>query len=373
MIELAKAGYLFAFSLGCWTSLNLLLSRRGERRVRMSMMVFIVLLLLPPLSTYLTLALGKPVLWLLGLSRQLTWAYGPLMVIHVRQVLLKENRTPILALHALPFVLFGALGMSAWGIGQAATFGLLFLQLSGYLGYAAWLLLHDRRRLRLLSREHAHTSYFWLLYCIAALLLATLVDITIYIGIYRGTFPSALFTSAVASMLAVFVSAIALFVLYRPDAFFHEAPAQEPQDTAAKPAVRVIELSPAIVSELDQQLRALVQSHKPHLDVDISLGKLASLLGVTSHQLSELLNIHMSTSFYDFLNDLRYQESLAVLADQHSELTIADIAYRSGFNNRNSFYKVFKDKSGLTPSQYKKSVRCTVMVGQSAPDRAGRG
>jgi len=39
-----------------------------------------------------------------------------------------------------------------------------------------------------------------------------------------------------------------------------------------------------------------------------------------------------------------------------SYLTISDIAYRSGFNNRNSFYKVFKDKTGITPSQYKKSL-----------------
>jgi AraC-like DNA-binding protein len=100
-------------------------------------------------------------------------------------------------------------------------------------------------------------------------------------------------------------------------------------------------------------LQELVKNHKPHLDDDISLPKLASLLGVTSHQLSELLNIHKSTSFYDFLNDLRYQESLHFLMVNESELTIADIAYRLGFNNRNSFYKVLKEKPGLRQTSIK--------------------
>jgi AraC-like DNA-binding protein len=100
-------------------------------------------------------------------------------------------------------------------------------------------------------------------------------------------------------------------------------------------------------------LQELVKNHKPHLDDDISLPKLASLLGVTSHQLSELLNIHKPTSFYDFLNDLRYQESLHFLMVNESELTIADIAYRLGFNNRNSFYKVLKEKPGLRQTSIK--------------------
>ena len=158
--------------------------------------------------------------------------------------------------------------------------------------------------------------------------------------------------AAIASLVAIFVNTIALFSIYQPEVFFHElAPQAE-----TKLHLRSIELSPEAAKQLDEQLQALVKNHKPHLDEDISLPKLASLLGVTSHQLSELLNIHKSTSFYDFLNDLRYQESLHFLATNENELTIADIAYRSGFNNRNSFYKVFKEKTGLTPNQYKKSI-----------------
>jgi transcriptional regulator GlxA family with amidase domain len=91
----------------------------------------------------------------------------------------------------------------------------------------------------------------------------------------------------------------------------------------------------------------------------MSLARLAALLDVTGHQLSELLNLHLGRSFYDYLNELRYREALQMLErpDPAQTLTVADIAYRAGFNNRNSFHKVFKDKTGLTPAQYRKAWR----------------
>lgn len=119
--------------------------------------------------------------------------------------------------------------------------------------------------------------------------------------------------------------------------------------------LRTVELSPQAATELFAQLMELVESHKPHLDDEISLPKLASLLGVSTNKLSELLNIHQSVSFYDFLNNLRYEEALRCLSSDSNELTISDIAYRAGFNNRNTFYKVFKEKTGVTPHQFRKA------------------
>jgi AraC-like DNA-binding protein len=43
--------------------------------------------------------------------------------------------------------------------------------------------------------------------------------------------------------------------------------------------------------------------------------------------------------------------------DGRHNFSVTDITYRAGFNNRNSFYRVFKEKNGLTPSQYKAALR----------------
>ncbi|ALZ74554.1 helix-turn-helix domain-containing protein [Rheinheimera sp. F8] len=67
----------------------------------------------------------------------------------------------------------------------------------------------------------------------------------------------------------------------------------------------------------------------------------------------------MHSSFYEFLNGQRYDESLRILRQAGHTLSIADIAYRAGFNNRNSVYKVYKHHAGITPAQYKKQLQLT--------------
>lgn len=360
-IELLKVWFVFSFSLGCWTCLNLLISKRGDRAVKNTILLFVILLLAPPLNAYISLVSAQPIHWLTILSQKLTWCYGPIMVAIIQHILLRPTHRFFYAAQFLPFVLFllhDTLTLNIINI--PLMIFLLFTQVFGYLAYAAYLLKSQRTRLLKMTESFKNTTYYWLTYLVASLFLIMMIDTLVFTNVLVGTPPSFTLLATIASLVAIFVNTIALFSIYQPDVFFHEITPQEEVIPEVKPHLRSIELSPEAAKQLDEQLHALVKSHKPHLDEDISLPKLASLLGVTSHQLSELLNIHKSTSFYDFLNDLRYQESLQFLATNESELTIADIAYRSGFNNRNSFYKVFKEKTGLTPNQYKKSINAPI-------------
>jgi AraC-like DNA-binding protein len=278
------------------------------------------------------------------------------MVALIQHILLRPARSWVYAVQALPFLFSWAHDVfNLHLITFPLMVTLLFTQVFAYLAYSIYLLGAERTRLLKLTTKFKNTTYYWLIYLVGSLTVIMLFDVCIFISILAGHNPSFSTLAAIASLLAIFVNTIALFSIYQPEVFFHElAPAEEPP-APEKVNLRSIELSADAAKQLDEKLQELVKNHKPHLDEDISLPKLASLLGVTTHQLSELLNIHKSTSFYDFLNDLRYQESLHFLEVNESELTIADIAYRSGFNNRNTFYKVFKEKTGLTPSQYKKS------------------
>lgn len=355
--ELLKAWLMFSFSLGCWTCLNLLISRRGDRKIKYTILIFVALLLVPPLNVYIILVNSQPTYWLLILSQKLTWCYGPIMVALIQHVLLRPFSRLSYAVQSLPFILSLVHDIFNLQIVNfpAMTF-LLFAQVFSYLAYATYLLKSEHIRLLKLTTQFKNTTYYWLIYLVTGVLVIMLFDVTIYINLLLGNIPSLTLLGGIASLVAIFVNTIALFAIYQPSVFFHELIVSEDSQPEDKPHLRSIELSAEAAKELDEKLQLLVENHKPHLDEDISLPKLASLLGVTTHQLSELLNIHKSTSFYDFLNDLRYKEALNFLAANESELTIADVAYRSGFNNRNSFYKVFKEKTGLTPIQYKKSI-----------------
>ncbi len=355
-IELLKAWFLFSFSLGCWTCINLLASRRGDKPVKYTILVFILLLLVPPLNAYINFVSAQPVHWLVILSQKLTWLYGPVMIALIHHILLKSISRISFALQSIPLLLaclHDGFNLQWLSLPQIIT--ILFIHVLCYLGYAAYLLKSERIRLLKLTTQFKNTSYYWLIYLVASLFAIMLFDVLVFISVLLGYLPSFVALAAFASVVSIYVNTIALFSIYQPEVFFHELTPPEESPEPEKIHLRSIELSAEAAKQLDEQLQELVKNHKPHLDEDISLPKLASLLGVTSHQLSELLNIHKSTSFYVFLNDLRYQESLQLLNANKSELTISDIAYRSGFNNRNSFYKVFKEKTGLTPTQYKKA------------------
>lgn len=372
--EALKAWLLFSFSLGCWTLLTLLLSRRGERRNRLTMALFVGLLLLPPLQAYLELALGgKALPWLDLLRYRLTWAYGPLLWLCLRQaLLLPAPPGRQLLLHALPLLSFWALGLAqAEWLGSPLLVFALLLQVLVYAASGVRLLMRHRSRLAQLTQGHRNSSYYWLLYLAGGLLVATCFDLVVHAMAWQGQLPPRALLLGAALLLALYVDLMALFAIYQPEVFVTESggtevappvplPAEELAASPAEPPkgapLRVVELSPELARELAHRLQALAQQHKPHLDEHMSLGKLAALLDLTSHQLSELLNLHMGSSFYDYLNELRYQEALQLLEQPEGlqALTVADIAYRAGFNNRNSFYKVFKDKTGLTPAEYRK-------------------
>lgn len=357
LTELLKAWFIFSFSLGCWTCLNLLLSQRGDKAVKRTILAFVMLLLVPPLNAYINLISPQPVAWLHTLSQKLTWCYGPLLLTLIHQVNLRSVNPWQYGLQFLPFAVSFAHDLFNWQLISMPTMTcLLFAQVFSYLGRACWLLRQYRTRLLKLTSQFKNTCYYWLLFLVASLFAVMFYDVCIYTSALLGQMPSLLLLASTACLVGIYVNSIALFALHQPAVFFHELPVDNEDPPATKPGLRNIELSPTAAAELDAQLHRLIESHQPHLDDTISLPKLASLLGVTPHQLSELLNIHKNTNFYEFLNDLRYQEALRYLATNTDELTIADIAYRSGFNNRNSFYKVFKEKTGQTPLQYKKAI-----------------
>ena len=65
----------------------------------------------------------------------------------------------------------------------------------------------------------------------------------------------------------------------------------------------------------------------------------------------------MGKNFYTLVNDYRIEEVKRRLEDpRYRNLTILAIAYDSGFNAKSSFNTIFKEQTGMTPSEYQKQV-----------------
>ena len=98
-----------------------------------------------------------------------------------------------------------------------------------------------------------------------------------------------------------------------------------------------------------------MQEQKPYLDNELRLSHLADQLNTSPHHLSQVINEQLNQSFSDFINAYRVETAKQMLGDPREKQTyIINIAYASGFNNKTSFNKAFKEQTGMSPSQFRK-------------------
>ncbi len=103
-----------------------------------------------------------------------------------------------------------------------------------------------------------------------------------------------------------------------------------------------------------EQILDFMETEKPYLDSELTLGKLADELTMAPYHLSEVLNEALGKSFYDFINIYRVEAVKQYMADpKTSNLTLLGIAFDAGFNSKTAFNRAFKKATGLSPSKYR--------------------
>jgi len=113
-------------------------------------------------------------------------------------------------------------------------------------------------------------------------------------------------------------------------------------------------MSPETAQRYLEKLENLMQTQKPYLVSDLTLPQLANMLDISPHNLSEILNTHRQTNFFDFINHYRMEVVKKKLSDPKTQhFNILAIAFDAGFNSKTSFNTFFKNHTGQTPSQYR--------------------
>jgi len=114
-------------------------------------------------------------------------------------------------------------------------------------------------------------------------------------------------------------------------------------------------LDPSIRSSLLKVVRQNMQEQQTYLDNQLTLTRLAEIVGISTHHLSEVLNQHEGKNFYQFVNEYRINY-ICEKMEQDNEIKILDLAMSAGFSSRSTFNAVFKQFVKLTPSQYRKQL-----------------
>lgn len=100
------------------------------------------------------------------------------------------------------------------------------------------------------------------------------------------------------------------------------------------------------------RLEDLMRIKRIFLDETLTLAKLAKLLEIHTHQLSEILNTRLRLTFREYVTRFRLEEAARLLKEE-SDRSVLSIAYSSGFNSKSAFHKLFQEKFGCSPSSYR--------------------
>lgn len=93
-------------------------------------------------------------------------------------------------------------------------------------------------------------------------------------------------------------------------------------------------------------------TRKLYLKSGFSRDDAISIVPMSMKQFSALFQKY-STGFVSFVNNLRLEHSLELIRS-NQEYTIEGIALDSGFSNRQTFHRLFVEKYGMTPTEYKR-------------------
>jgi len=102
-----------------------------------------------------------------------------------------------------------------------------------------------------------------------------------------------------------------------------------------------------------EKLKHFMETEKPHLDPSLNINELADKLSIPSHYVSQILNLCLHQNFYRFVNTYRIEESKRIFAEKaYNKKTVLEVLYESGFNSKASFNSIFKQYTGITPTEF---------------------
>lgn len=95
-----------------------------------------------------------------------------------------------------------------------------------------------------------------------------------------------------------------------------------------------------------------IEQEKLFLNPGFSMDDLSAAMNKSRRYLSQAISSGGKTNFAGLVNGLRVNEARRLLASSAGSLTMNEIAELSGFANRISFYRQFKEITGFTPTAY---------------------
>lgn len=108
--------------------------------------------------------------------------------------------------------------------------------------------------------------------------------------------------------------------------------------------------------ELQKKLEIIMKKQKPYCNCDLTIDMLADMLNTNRTYLSRLINETCKCNFNTWLNRYRVKEArLLLIQGKYNDYSIEGIGKEVGFNSKTTFFRVFKEQTGITPSYFREN------------------
>ena len=330
-----------------------------------------------------------------GLSYPLPFLYGPLIYLYAVAAADQQHRlTRRDALHFVPFLATVIMGLPVYlmsGPDKIAWYHRLLagdvplwirfadpLKYVSGIAYAVATILFLRRHRERVKNSYSSTERVnlrWLLWLGGSATAIWLLAVGTEVAESTGIMSVARGDDFIALAIAIFVYGIGYMGLRQPEVFRYETaeyPVPSAKTAETPPIASVVSdapeeakpvpdersgLSDAEARRLKDRLLALMDAERPWKNSELTLADLAERLDTTPHKLSEVLNVEIGETFYDFVNGYRVREvQRRIAAGEARALKLLSLALDAGFASKSTFNQVFKKHTSQTPSDFRQTV-----------------
>ncbi|MFC2142526.1 helix-turn-helix domain-containing protein [Acidobacteriota bacterium] len=293
------------------------------------------------------------------------YLWGPSLYFYVRSLTHRNFRFRKQDLiHLLPFVLCWT--YFAWlyhlrstptksAILTAVAGGILFEEIlirvtthfliALYMVGAVFTLRGYRKNLKDIYSSVDKKSLSWMDFILFGFIAIWLVDLAASI-LYLLDVPQVVLGTLALTLLLVFSFLVVLKGLRAPEIF---------TGIDHAPKYRHSPLTKEEKEEYLMRLQSYMESQRPHLNPSLTIDALAKRLSISPRYLSQVINETLGVNFFDFVNGYRISEAKRIFTESSSNHSnVLDVLFDSGFNTKSAFYRVFKQHTGITPTEYKR-------------------
>ncbi len=279
------------------------------------------------------------------------FAYGPLLYLYTKALIYEDLKiSTSTAYHGIPL---GVMTISSLiGFSLCPKFGsLLYVSLIAYSAVSIRDIIKYRKVVKQTQSTISEMNLSWLQWTLILFTVTFLVDI--YQHFYQDidVIPG---VSLVNLSLLVLINGMFYKGLKQPMIFQGITTEDE------RIAIR-LETDPEDQELIKAQLESIqtyMQTEEPFKDSGLTLNELAKQIDLPPRRLSNLINRYLRQNFIDFINTYRIDLAKErLLNPTDPKETILEVMYEVGFNSKSSFNTLFRQKTGQTPTAFKKSVR----------------